>query len=443
MIRVQTFASHLSRQEADALNRESARHYTNILVWHWRFLRRSGHWMSAYAAKRWEDSVGEQSLLQAHSRDAAQEGFYHACTTAREQQKLGMDSHYPRKPKRYRSTTWKRSGIRKDGDALLLSRAKGVDPIRMMLPEHLASLAVEAFSQMELVYDNSARHYAWHLTVDDGVVAPEPATTAPKARKVLAVDMGQIHPAAMTDGEECAIVVCRELRSQQQYTNKRLSELQQRRDKLPCSKKRGMKKSRLWKRLQQRITRFVAKQEHVVQDMEHKVSRTLVDYAESRGVDEVTFGDVRDIGDGKRLRKAEQQKISQWTHGQQRQYATYKLEAKGIETSLTPEPFTTKTCPMPGCGTRNTPRGRRYRCTGCGYVGHRDLVGGANIWSRRTSGELGNLQPPKRVTYLHPVLRSTRQDRYEHLTRETARRSSRADTPELACGMRSQEAARL
>jgi hypothetical protein len=34
MIRVQTFPCPLAKAEADALNRESGRHYTTVLVWH-------------------------------------------------------------------------------------------------------------------------------------------------------------------------------------------------------------------------------------------------------------------------------------------------------------------------------------------------------------------------------------------------------------------------
>jgi hypothetical protein len=46
MMRVQTFACSLANAEADALNQESGRHYTNVLVWHsriYRLYRRTGH----------------------------------------------------------------------------------------------------------------------------------------------------------------------------------------------------------------------------------------------------------------------------------------------------------------------------------------------------------------------------------------------------------------
>jgi transposase len=42
------------------------------------------------------------------------------------------------------------------------------------------------------------------------------------------------------------------------------------------------------------------------------------------------MGDVRDVADGKRLRRSEQQKISQWGHGTMRRCIGYKAEAAGI-----------------------------------------------------------------------------------------------------------------
>ena len=113
MIRVQTFPCALAKSEADALNRESGRHYTTTIVWHYRIYRRTGHWLSEGAAQKLEDYLGGATILHAHSRDAAQQGFYDACTVARAQQKLGLAMHYPYRRKFYRTTTWKNTGAAK------------------------------------------------------------------------------------------------------------------------------------------------------------------------------------------------------------------------------------------------------------------------------------------------------------------------------------------
>lgn len=39
MMRVQTLPCSLAKAEANTLNRESGRHYTNTLVWHYRIYR--------------------------------------------------------------------------------------------------------------------------------------------------------------------------------------------------------------------------------------------------------------------------------------------------------------------------------------------------------------------------------------------------------------------
>jgi len=57
MMHVQTFPSTLAKADADALNRESGRHYTSVLVWHYRIYRHSGHWLSSSAAQRLKGSI--------------------------------------------------------------------------------------------------------------------------------------------------------------------------------------------------------------------------------------------------------------------------------------------------------------------------------------------------------------------------------------------------
>ena len=62
-----------------------------------------------------------------------------------------------------------------------------------------------------------------------------------------------------------------------------------------------------------------------------------------------------------------------------------KAEQAGIVTMLVDERGTSSTCPQ--CHNRVAkPAGRVFRCRHCGFTGHRDLVGGANIASRALGG---------------------------------------------------------
>ena len=74
---------------------------------------------------------------------------------------------------------------------------------------------------MELVWDRAGRHYHWHVILQDGT---EP-TPAPGSA-VIAVDLGEIHPATLTDGHEAVVITARCLRATHQYTAKRLAEIQ-------------------------------------------------------------------------------------------------------------------------------------------------------------------------------------------------------------------------
>jgi putative transposase len=138
------------------------------------------------------------------------------------------------------------------------------------------------------------------------------------------VDLGEIHPAALTDGREAVVMTARRLRATHQYTAKRLAEIQTKQ----ASKQKG---SRRWKHMQARKNRFLARQKKRARDIEHKVSRAVVEWARERDAGALAIGDVRDVADGKRMAAKSQQKISLWSHGKTRQYITYKAKALGIQ----------------------------------------------------------------------------------------------------------------
>src|SRR5262245_36664683 len=165
MIRTHRLPCSLGRAEADALNRESGRVYSETLIWQYRIYRRKGIWLSPGASERLSDFLSSTSL-HAHSRDAAQQAFHKACKTAKANRASG--AKYPDKRKFYRTTIWKNTGIRVRDGRLLLARARGLSAISVALPPDLARLPIQAFVEMRLIYDRVGRRYQWHLVVDDG-----------------------------------------------------------------------------------------------------------------------------------------------------------------------------------------------------------------------------------------------------------------------------------
>ena len=414
MVRTHIFPCKLPKDQADSLNRESGRIYTETLVEHYRVYRHTGHWLSSGAGEKINDSRSS-TFLTAHSRDAAQQGFYKACQSAAAIRKAGLEVRYPHQHRNYRTSIWKNSSIRKREDILLLSLARGKAPICVGLPSTLRLLDPEAFLEMRLVWDRAGRCYFWHLVVEAHL---EPAE--PPGDRVAGVDLGEIHPAAVTDGEEAVVFSARELRSLAQYTHKRLAEI---RAKQSCK----TKASRSWKRLQRRKSRFLAQQRRRRRDLEHKVSRAIVKWGVEQRVGTLAVGDVRDAADGVALGHITNQKISNWTHGRLRQYLGYKAQAAGITVVLVDEAYTTQECP--NCHKRHKPRGRNYLCPVCGFVSHRDAVGSANILSRFLYSELGHVSPPVVIKYRHPF--------------DATGKRSPVDTGQVAWAFMTQEAAGL
>ncbi len=396
MLRTHILPCHIPKQDADTLNRESGRIYTGVVVEHWRAYRKSAkHWISPGAEEKLSDyyTKDDQPLLHAHSKDAAQQGFAKAAKTTRAMRKAGIDANFPHRRKYYRTTIWKSTGIRLSNGTMLLARARGIAPIQIMLPDKLSTFSKAAIVEARLVYDMVTAKYTWHLVVEDGTVTPD----APGAA-VIAVDTGEIHPAVCTDGETTLVVSCRQLRSLRQYTQKRGAKLRSLQDT-------KLKGSRRRKRLKQRETRFRAMQKRKIRDLEHKVSRAVVDYAIERGASTIAIGDVRDIADKTNKGHVHNQRMSTWAHGRIRAYITYKAGYAGMKVVLVDEHHTTQSCPQ--CGHRTKPKGRVYTCLACGFRGHRDAVGAANILSRHVYGELSRV-PATEPKYRYPYITGKR-----------------------------------
>jgi putative transposase len=219
--------------------------------------------------------------------------------------------------------------------------------------------------------------------------------------KVAAIDLGEVHIAALHDGEKSTIFNGGELRAKKRYQNKLKAKLSSKIDKQKKGSKRRKKTIRSKKKQ-------LAKISNQIRDIEHKVSRALVSTMQNAGVQTVVIGDVRNIRQNNDKGKEANQQIHQWSHGKVRFYATYKSEGVGMEVKLQEESYTSQECPK--CAARNKPVGRVYHCKTCGYCGHRDAVGSWNIrkkYLKKTaqsdSSVVGFMAQPSGVRF-HPHL---------------------------------------
>jgi putative transposase len=385
MVRTHTIPCRLPRALADTLNRASGAIYTGVLVAHWRTLRKKSLWLSEGSGKRWADSR-THAPLHAHSIDAAQEGFYKACAVVRAVRRAGFPAKFPYHRRKFRTTIWKNTAIRRKEETLILSNGRGNAPITIPIPEPLRD--VLKVLEVRLVFDKRAGRHTWHIVVENGK-QPQPAPGG----NVVSVDLGEIHPAVVGDEHQATIITCRKRRHESQGHAKRLGQIHR-----AIARKR--KDSRRHRRLVRAKARMKAKHQRVIRDMEHKISRAVVETAVDQKAATIVLGDVRDVADGVKCGAPHNQRMSRWNHGKIREYVQYKAEAVGIAVQLEDEAYTSQTCPH--CGRRHKPKGRRYRCPACGFQAHRDVVGQVNILSVFRHGEPGKIPAPTIVKHRIP-----------------------------------------
>ena len=369
MIRTHVISCKLPRTRADALNLESGRVYTGVLVAHWRTVRKKNLWLSEKSGTRWSD-MRATPTMHAHSIDAAQQGFYKACDTTRELRKAGFtEARFPHWTKKFRTTIWKNTGIKRNGDILELSgggRAKKErEERKISLPIPMALRDVLRFLEVRLVYDQKVRRYFWHIVVENGK-QPKPSP----GEDVVSVDLGEIHPAVVGDEAVATVITCRERRAESQGHAKRLAKIQ----KAASRKRKG---SRRHRRLMKAKSRMKAKHDRVMRDMEHKISRAIVDTAVERKAGTIAIGDIREIADGVDCGKVQNGRMSRWNHGKSAITWSTKRQPKGSWSNWSTNTTRARRVPTASIATN-----RRGASTAARPAGFRRI---ATWWVRSTS----------------------------------------------------------
>lgn len=117
------------------------------------------------------------------------------------------------------------------------------------------------------------------------------------------------------------------------------------------------------------------KQDRRTKDINHKVSRSIVDLARQTS-SAIVLEDLRGVRKGKIRKYVES---SQWSYFQLDLMIRYKAALSGIPVFYVNARNTSKGCSR--CGTINTPNGKKYRCE-CGHISHRDVNAGFTIGLR-------------------------------------------------------------
>jgi putative transposase len=124
------------------------------------------------------------------------------------------------------------------------------------------------------------------------------------------------------------------------------------------------------------LVKLKRKQKNRFKDNNHKVARSIVNYAKKhRKV--IVLENLKSILKGKAQRYV---KKSEWGFYQLEQFIRYKASLLGVPVETVNPAYTTKQCSI--CGEINEPNKKRFKCKSCGHVDHRDVNAAFNIAKR-------------------------------------------------------------
>ena len=126
------------------------------------------------------------------------------------------------------------------------------------------------------------------------------------------------------------------------------------------------------------IKKLSNREQRWMQDQDHKVSRQLVNFAKTNNVSTIRLEKLSGIRQTARTSRKNEKNLHTWSFYRLAQFIEYKATLEGIKVEYVDPRYTSQTCPA--CGTRNKANDRKYKC-GCGFKGHRDIIGATNIIS--------------------------------------------------------------
>ena len=143
------------------------------------------------------------------------------------------------------------------------------------------------------------------------------------------------------------------------------------RRKFKSKRRRLQKKKKL-----NAIKRINNKEQRVMRDINHKLSREIVNFAIKHNVAVIRLEELANIRKETSKSRKNNYSISTWSFYQLAQFIEYKAAHVGIRVEYVNPAYTSQRCPH--CGMLNHAKDRGYECS-CGYKGHRDLIGAKNI----------------------------------------------------------------
>lgn len=129
-----------------------------------------------------------------------------------------------------------------------------------------------------------------------------------------------------------------------------------------------------------RVRAMRGKESRWMRDVNHKLSRELVDIAARHPNPVIALESLDGIRDRVRGSRRFNRMVASWAFRQLRDFIEYKAAKAGVRVVYVNPKRTSRTCPRCGHGTRsNRPTQGDFRCVACGYRANADVVAAMNI----------------------------------------------------------------
>ena len=317
------------------------------------------------------DSQGARSVLRRYS-----DAWF---TAARRRAGDGGLVRFPRRKRRLMPVRYYHGTFTLAGRRLRLPVARGCAPLWVRLGRDVPYPA-EQVRSVTLV--NEGGRLFVEVTAEVPV-AVYPPGQAPDPGRVAGVDLGVIHPyAAVGPDGEGLLVSGRALRAENHL---HLRDAKHRRRAVAQRAPRpGQVGSRRWRKYRARQRQAEARHRRRISQAQHEAAKEVIAWAVARQVGTLTVGDPRGVLALEAGRR-HNQRLRTWRPGALIRHLADKAGQAGITVHLVDERGTSSTCPA--CRRRvPKPSGRAFACRACGFCGHRDLAGAANIARRTPAG---------------------------------------------------------